>query len=350
MRPLPLVAVVLLACAPVHSPGGVSVATEPPTTRTRGPRLPPADAVAQTRAFFAALDRHDIATLDADLGAEVIIVDRGRPFDRDFLLESVRARRARNASDRATTCDDGVVRSADNVAVVVAECVVAIPAEGDDPARSVTTVNTIVWAHDGRTWRIASWQSEQGGPEATRALWNDTFRDPRGFSEEPNALLVETVAGRRPGNALDLMMGQGRNALHLAANGWDVTGIDLSDEGVQRARTAAARRGLVLETIVGDVDDYDLGRERWDLITLIYAGADARLIERAKLGLRPGGLFIVEYFARDTVIGENLAGIAEDQLAAAFPGWTILCDEVVEDVADWGLARQRVARFVAQKP
>ncbi len=139
-------------------------------------------------------------------------------------------------------------------------------------------------------------------------------------------------------------------ACHGPAAGWNVTGIDLSDEGVRRARDAAAARGLVLETIVGDVDSHDLGRERWDLITLIYAGADARLIERAKLGLRPGGLFVFEYFARDSVLGENLAGVAEHQLAAAFTGWTILRDEVVQDVADWGLARQRVARFVAQKP
>ena len=36
-------------------------------------------------------------------------------------------------------------------------------------------------------------------------------------------------------------------------------------------------------------------------------------------------------------------------LAAAFPGWTVLRGEVVEDVAVWGLARHRGARFVAQR-
>lgn len=311
-------------------------------------RLAPADAIARTREFFAALDHDDVEALDARLGTAFVVVDRGRPFDRNYLLESARARRASTAAPRTTTCEDAVVRSSDNVAVFVAECVETIPE--DRRGQSRATIDTIVWAYDGRAWRVASWQPEPGGAAAMRALWNDTFRESDGFSREPNALLVETIAGRRPGDALDLMMGQGRNALHLAAAGWNVTGIDISDEGVHLAREAAARRGLVLETIVGDVDTFEIGRERWDLVTLIYAGVDPGLIERAKAGLRSGGLFVVEYFARDTVTGENLSGVAKGQLAAAFADWTIIRDEFVETVADWGLARQRVARFVARKP
>jgi 2-polyprenyl-3-methyl-5-hydroxy-6-metoxy-1,4-benzoquinol methylase len=39
------------------------------------------------------------------------------------------------------------------------------------------------------------------------------------------------VEARKPGRALDIGMGQGRNSVFLALKGWDVTGFDISDEG-----------------------------------------------------------------------------------------------------------------------
>jgi methylase of polypeptide subunit release factors len=42
--------------------------------------------------------------------------------------------------------------------------------------------------------------------------------------------------GRKPGTALDWGMGQGRNAIYLAGQGWDVTGVDISDVAVEQAK------------------------------------------------------------------------------------------------------------------
>jgi len=49
------------------------------------------------------------------------------------------------------------------------------------------------------------------------------------FKRSPNSLLVEAVKGRRPGSALDVGMGEGRNAIYLAKQGWHVTGIDRAE-------------------------------------------------------------------------------------------------------------------------
>ena len=38
----------------------------------------------------------------------------------------------------------------------------------------------------------------------------------------------------KPGTALDVGMGQGRNALFLARQGWDVTGFDVCDRQPKR--------------------------------------------------------------------------------------------------------------------
>jgi 2-polyprenyl-3-methyl-5-hydroxy-6-metoxy-1,4-benzoquinol methylase len=67
--------------------------------------------------------------------------------------------------------------------------------------------------------------------------YNPIYRGDAGevFSRKPNAFLVEMLRHRRPGTALDVGMGQGRNSIFLAQQGWEVTGFDPSDEGVRQA-------------------------------------------------------------------------------------------------------------------
>ena len=70
--------------------------------------------------------------------------------------------------------------------------------------------------------------------ERERIRWNKSLtRDTAyQFNKNANALLVETVKGTKPGKALDIGMGQGRNSIFLAKNGWKVTGVDIADEAV----------------------------------------------------------------------------------------------------------------------
>ena len=53
---------------------------------------------------------------------------------------------------------------------------------------------------------------------------------------------------RKPGKALDVGMGEGRNALYLAKLGWDVTGFDPADKVVALAAQRAKTMGLALKT------------------------------------------------------------------------------------------------------
>jgi len=63
------------------------------------------------------------------------------------------------------------------------------------------------------------------------------------WSATPNRFLVQETEGLAPGRALDLACGEGRNALWLAAQGWQATGIDFSATALARGRAAAAERG-----------------------------------------------------------------------------------------------------------
>jgi 2-polyprenyl-3-methyl-5-hydroxy-6-metoxy-1,4-benzoquinol methylase len=106
-----------------------------------------------------------------------------------------------------------------------------------------------------------------------REVWNEVFTKRQGSEFPHNKFLAETIKGRKPGSALDIGMGEGRNALFLATQGWEVTGFDISDVGVQLAREAAQKRGLKLDTLVDDVDRFDYGRQRWDLVVGMYMHA-----------------------------------------------------------------------------
>jgi SAM-dependent methyltransferase len=181
--------------------------------------------------------------------------------------------------------------------------------------------------------------------EASRRFWNSTYREPRKFP--PSAFLAEVLKDQPPGRALDIGMGQGRNALLLASLGWKVTGIDISDEGIRQAREAAAVRKLSIETILHDADTWDHGIDRWDLVLLIYADGDPEKVRRS---LKRGGLLVSERFH---VSANPNIGTTPDALARTYgTGFEILRNEVVEEVSTWGGPRrtpEKVVHFAARK-
>jgi SAM-dependent methyltransferase len=76
---------------------------------------------------------------------------------------------------------------------------------------------------------------------------------PRWDSAGPHPELEALVADRRPGRALDLGCGTGSDAVYLAAQGWDVVGVDFVPEAIDAARTRAIDAGSSPTFVVGDV-------------------------------------------------------------------------------------------------
>jgi hypothetical protein len=59
---------------------------------------------------------------------------------------------------------------------------------------------------------------------------------------------------------------------------------------------------------------------------------------------------VVEFFQKEATAGTGIGGFAPGELAAAFKdGWKIVRDDNVEDIADWGLNKTKLVRFVAEK-
>lgn len=173
------------------------------------------------------------------------------------------------------------------------------------------------------------------------------------FDTKPNALLMSVVDGRAPGRALEIGMGQGRNAVALAVKGWTVTGFDVSAEGLAVAKAQAARAGVAITAVQASDDRFDAGTRQWDLIAVIYGPgsiADPAYVASLQRSLRPGGLVVVESFASDRAAAQRRpVDIDPAELLRAFSTFRILRFEDTEGVSDWDPQTTRLVRLVAQK-
>jgi SAM-dependent methyltransferase len=183
--------------------------------------------------------------------------------------------------------------------------------------------------------------------------WNRilTAEQPR-FNTNPNAFMVEMVKGRTPGKALDVGMGQGRNALWLAQQGWDVTGFDPAERAVALARANAAKLGVKLTAEIKSYEEFDFGRDRWDLVLLSYVGG-REMNELVTRSLRPGGIVILEAFHRDaakaTPIGPAVV-FDTAEVPSLFRSLRVVRYEEPLASTDFGQMRARVVRYCAEKP
>jgi hypothetical protein len=103
-------------------------------------------------------------------------------------------------------------------------------------------------------------------PDGWRIMFDNIYSNSTpGFVTQPNALLIAMVESRKPGRALDVGMGQGRNAVFLAMKGWDVTGFDIAEQGLAVARKNVERAGVKLNAIRETDEAFNYGSDQWDL-------------------------------------------------------------------------------------
>jgi len=182
-------------------------------------------------------------------------------------------------------------------------------------------------------------------------FWNKKFGDPKTeFKREPSPLLINAIQGRRPGRALDLGMGEGRNTIYLAQHGWQATGVDLSTVAIAQARTRASQLHVEINAIVDDLTHYELGKGQWDLIAAFYIhawynGTRPETPARLLAALKPGGLLVMEGFA-----GPEQFMFQPNELLRDFPALRVLRYEDMEAEAEWAPGHpSHIVRFIAEK-
>ena len=174
------------------------------------------------------------------------------------------------------------------------------------------------------------------------------------LSTAPSAMLVEAISGLSPGTALDAGMGQGRNAVYLARQGWKVTGFDLSSEAITAASANASTAGVHVDTVKASYADFDFGTARWDLIVLTFAWApvdDPAFVDRLRTSLRPQGRIVFEHFGDDPAHPRPTAmhALKPGQLRQRFASFRLDRYEEVVGLGEWGGPDSNLVRMVAVK-
>jgi SAM-dependent methyltransferase len=174
-----------------------------------------------------------------------------------------------------------------------------------------------------------------------REQWDERYRvDELIWKAEPNRFLVEEAAGLAPGRALDLACGEGRNALWLAERGWQVTAVDFSSVGLEKARRLASERGLELVLVEADVLEWEPPAASFDLVIVMYlhlpAGARRRVQERAASALAPGATLLV--------VGHDSTNLTEGIGGPQDPAVLFSPEDIVGDLDGLDIERAERAR------
>jgi SAM-dependent methyltransferase len=149
-----------------------------------------------------------------------------------------------------------------------------------------------------------------------RDRWNERYAAAElVWGAEPNRFLVEQLGDvLATGRALDLACGEGRNAIWLAARGFDVTAVDFSAVAIERARALAAERGVHVDWICEDVTRFEPPPRAFGWVVILYLqlpGVErARALARAASALEPGGRLLMIGHARRN-LAEGVGGPQE---------------------------------------
>lgn len=152
------------------------------------------------------------------------------------------------------------------------------------------------------------------------------------WSDSPNRFVEEETSDLPPGRALDLAAGEGRNALWLAARGWQVTAVDFSAVGLDKGRRLLAAheraRDLHVDWVQHDVLTFDPGPLGYDLALLAYLQlpADERrtAVRVGFASLSTGGHLLV--------VAHDTTNLAEGTGGPSDPAVLYTAEEVLGDL------------------
>ena len=172
--------------------------------------------------------------------------------------------------------------------------------------------------------------------------WDHRWLEKSAAPLEPDPWLKRALPWfPRTGKVLDIACGRGRNALHLAELGFQVTGIDISRTGLNLLSQEAAKSGLQLDLQQIDLELTEtLPAGPFDVI-LNFFYLQRSLFPCIKRDLSPGGIAVIRTFSLAGGLPAGPSNLAfhlqPHELLEVFSGWDILLhEEGVEQARNGG--------------
>jgi SAM-dependent methyltransferase len=159
--------------------------------------------------------------------------------------------------------------------------------------------------------------------------------------------LLKVTAGTR---VLDLACGPGVHVVPLARHGARVTGVDLSEAMLARARTACERAGVSARLTRADMLEY-IEPGAYDLVINMYTsfgyftdpGDNLTVLRNACTNLAPGGALIIDVLGKEVLAGWVGRPQAVDIGPELGGGTVFMRDAILDDWTrlrtDWTLVR-----------
>lgn len=161
--------------------------------------------------------------------------------------------------------------------------------------------------------------------------WEDAVGHPPFVERITELFEQEEARGETPyGRALDVGTGSGIWAVELAERGWQVTGIDIVENALQRAHDRVREAGVDVRLVYADVTalraaDVDPGF-RLVLDTGTFHGLDgdqreAMGREISAVAADDATVLLLAWTPRRR--GPLPRGVSQAEIEAAFPGWSV---------------------------
>lgn len=137
-----------------------------------------------------------------------------------------------------------------------------------------------------------------------KQFWNERYAEKEfAYGKEPNQFLKDNLHHLSKGKILFVAEGEGRNAVFVAQNGFEVVAFDYSESAKSKALTLAKEQNVQIDYVVSDVMDVSFEPESFDAIVFIFAHFPAVIRKQAHQKLvsflKPGGKIIFEAFEKN---------------------------------------------------
>lgn len=187
--------------------------------------------------------------------------------------------------------------------------------------------------------------------EQDRTHWDSLYTKNTGyvFGKEPAEILKEQVDILPVGRALDIAMGEGRNAVFLAKKGFVVDGVDLSEVALRKAKRLARENNVDITTINADLNHYTIKPDTYEVIVNIDFLLRS-LVPEIRKGLKRGGVVVFETLTVDQLKNPKGQGIRRDWLLDKGELKEFFKDYQVLFYAETNDGENAKASIVAMKP
>ena len=166
------------------------------------------------------------------------------------------------------------------------------------------------------------------------------------YGIEPIPFLKNNINLLPKNKALDLAMGEGRNGVYLATQGFDVLGLDISPIGLNKAQQLAKHLKTTIQTRVVDLENYQLEKNFYDVIICTYY-MQRDLFDQIKDSLRPGGMVLIETFNTDYLKYSRFPKkylLKHNELLEIFKDFKVIRYQAYDD------GKEAFSSIIAQKP